>query len=632
MSTKKDKLIEEAQRLTLRGQLDKAIKAYEQVLSLDSSAINQRQKLAELLVKVGRTDDARAAFELIGKHYASNGFYLKAIAVYKQLQKLFPRDVAITLTLAELNEKHGLAGNALAEYKQVYDYYEKEAKMEDALKILDKMQNVDPQNINIKLKLAESYFQIGKTDESYAAFGRLALLLQERGDSGAFLKLNTRVQQLFPGRTEFVIEVLTDQVESGNAASAVPGIQSLLRINPNNKRVWDLILIAYKKLGQQQRVKVACQHYLKFFPDEINAQKGLLECLIAEKDVHEALALLDGFERNFIQLGAAPDLVVIFQELADIDPVNVKVLEGLVRVCEVTGDKERVKSLAPKLASLTSLTVDKTEKESAGTSSELMVQVEDIDRTETGFSGSVEDVDVVSLPGEPDDVLSAEEPLLDLDDVFARGEGEPDAFAEVAAPFADQEDEIEIEIDNDEEIGFDDVGAATGSDETGDNWLDAAGDIFDSITTAPSGVKFGSDLDVSDAQSHYDLGVAFKEMGLYDDAINELRQAASDPARSFECRVLQGVCLREKGDPVKAEGFMRSLLNPGLSLDDSSSIKYELALTCQALGKNDEAAALLADINDANPGFRDVSSRLDAAGVEASLDFSDEDLQGFDLK
>lgn len=180
MSSNKDKLIEEAQKFIQRGQLDKAVKIYTQILSLEPSAINLRQKLAELLVKAGQPDGARTEYETIGKHYASGGFYQKAIAVYKQVQKLFPGDIAITLTLAGLNEKHGLVGNALAEYKLACDYYERESNTAESLKILEKMQNVDPQNANIKSKLAEAYFHAGKKMESYALFGQLALLLLER--------------------------------------------------------------------------------------------------------------------------------------------------------------------------------------------------------------------------------------------------------------------------------------------------------------------------------------------------------------------------------------------------------------------------------------------------------------------
>lgn len=631
MSTRKEKLVEEAQRLSLRGQFDKAIKAYEQVLSLDASAINQRQKLAELLVKVGRNDEARAAFELIGKHYSSNGFYLKAIAVYKQLQKLFPGDISITLTLAELNWKHGLVGNALAEYKQLYDYYEKNSNMEDALNILDKMQSIDPQNVNIKLKLAELYFHIGKKDESYAVFGRLASLLQERGDNSAFSRLNTRIQQLFPEKSGFVLEVLTEQVRSGNTVSAIPGIQALLRSNPNDKRIWDLIVVAYKKLGQQQRVKIACQHYLKFFPDEIIAKKSLLECLIADKDVAGALILLDGYEGDFIQAGAASDLILIYQGLVKLDPVNATLLEGLKRVYEEVGDLDSAEALAPRLSSLNTLSKKKVREKPADVTLDQSLHAEDSTNTKMSSLGTLKAGQCDKDAGEPGAMFHHDETPTDLEDFSALDES--DSFMEEATTLLyDDEDDIEIEIDSDEDTEFDDVNALNSLDSLGDNWLESVGEMFDSIATSPRGVKFGSDFELSDAQSHYDLGVAFKEMGLYDDAINEFSQAASDPMRSFECRVLQGACLRDKGDSVKAEIFLRTLINPNLSLDESSSIKYELALTFQSLGKADEAAGLLAGIDAANPGFRDVRSRLDAVGVDNSLDFSDDDLQGFDLK
>lgn len=627
MSSKKDKLIEEAQRLILRGQLDKAIKAYEQILTIDASALNLRQKLADLLVKAGRYDEARAELEKIGKHYSSNGFYLKAIAVYKQVQKLFPTDITIALVLAGLNEKHGLVGNALAEYKQVYDYYEKASDTEEALKILDKMQAVDPQNVNIKFKLAESYFHAGKKDESYAVFGRLAALLQERGDNTAFSRLNARIQQLFPDKAEFMLEVLAEQVSSGNAANAITGIQSLLRSNPNDKRIWNLIVSAYRKLDQAPRVKVAYQHYLKFFPDELTAKQGLIDCLVAERDVKGALSLLELYEQDFMHAGAAADLVQIYKRLADIDPINVSLLEGLKRSYVASGDVDSSEELDHKLDSLNVLSIKKGKKTSLKDEPKAVVEHNDLGTIEAVSPELTETALEYEAVTDASSMLQYEETDTGVDDISALTQLEAIVGEDLQA-----EDDIEIEIEIDDDMEFDDVGAEGDIEVSGDNWLDSVGAIFDTIAVSPSGVRFGSDLDMSDAQSHYDLGVAFKEMGLFDDAINEFRQATADPARKVECLVLQGACLREKGDPGSAESFLRSLLKPGLSLEDTSAVKYELVLTCEALGKNEDAASLLAEIDVANPGFRDVRSRLDAAGIDNSLDFSEEDLKGFDLK
>jgi len=617
VSSKRDKLIEEAQRMTARGQLDKAVKAYEQLLALDPSAINQRQKLAELLVKTGRSDEARAEFFTIGNYYASNGFYLKAIAVFKKLQVMFPADIEITLNLARLNEKHGLAANALAEYKQVYEYFEKVANQEEALKILEKMQNVDMQNIGIRLKLAEAYFKAGKKDLSYAAFGRLATLLQERGDNAACNRINTRIQQLFPEKSEFMLEVLTEQVLGGKAASALNALQALLRSNPHDKRIWNLIVAAYRKTGQQQRLKAAYQLFIKFFPDELSARTGLAECLAAERDVTGTLECLEAFPPDLVDRQVAAGLVAVYQALELIDPVNIRILEGLQRAYLAAGDETAAANLDVKLSSLLSLSRGQGTGQPAGQADRKTAA-----QPEAGEQKSV---------GQP-----LTEAVYEAESVADAGAGQRSDLAvkpvEVLDLSGGDEDEIEIEVEVDEEGDFGELGPLElPAEETGEDWLNSVGRVFDAITTAPRSVKFGIDLDTSDAQSHYDLGVAFKEMGLYDEAISEFRHAAGDPARKVECLALQGACLREKGDVVTAESALRSLLKPGLALNDLCSIKYELALTCEAAFKGDEAAALLEEIDQACPGFRDVRSRLDAAGSEPTLDFSDEDLQGFEL-
>ena len=620
MSSKKDKLIEEAQKLAMRGQLDKAIKTYEQVIALDPAAINQRQRLAELLVKAGRIDGARGEFESIGKFYAGNGFYLKAIAVYKKLQVMFSGDISITLTLASLNEKHGLVANALAEYKQVYDYYEKNDNQAEAFKILEKMDSVDQKNVGIKLKLAEAYYQAGNKDESYSIFGRLASLLQERCDTEGLNKLNARIKQLFPEKSEFMIEVLAEQIQ-GDAASAVNAVnslQALLRITPEDQRLWELIIEAFRRLNQPQRVKVAFQHYIKFFPNVLSVQKGLIECLVAEKDVQSALEMLDLYEQNFIIGRAAVDLLSIYQALELVDPINVRILQGLKRSYLAAGDEENAEAIGNKIDSLQSFSAKEVEPVPEHSFADLDSEItEDFEKTEE-FSFDETESFEEELSGKPAESILQEENVL-----FA----EPREF-----DFSDSE-EIEIEVDIDSESSFATLDEEVEPESVFEVDLhDSADDVFDSFATSPRMVKFGSDVDLSDTETHYDLGVAFKEMGLFDEAISEFRQAAFDPDRKVACFVLQGSCLREKGDFASAESVLRSLLKPGLSLEDTCMIKYDLSLTCSAQGNKDEAAELLAEIEAANPGFRDVRSRLDATDISTSLDFSDEDLQGFDLK
>lgn len=590
VAPKKDKFIEEAQKLALRGQYDKAAKLYEQAMALEPSNINLRQKMAELLIKGNRLEDARKEFEIVGKHFAANGFYLKSIAVYKQLQKLFPADISLSITLAELNDKHGLTANAIAEYKLVYDYYHKAGDTAEMIKTLDKMQSVDSGNVAIKIKLAETLFQNDRKDEAYALFSKTAALLQENGDNVTLSRLNERIQELFPEKTEFVLETLAEQVRSGNAAKAVAGLQGLLRSNTGDKRVWDLVIEAYQRLDQPQRVRIAYQHYLKYFPNDPTPMSGLISCCAGDGDTAAALELLERFEPQLYSAGRLDDLEKIYRTLDAADPINTRVLEGLVKVSRAAGKTDELESFASRLRSLSGVagsppadSADSAETESA-----------EIEPPELHDAGD-------------DTLIAAEEPAPD-------------------------DEEIEIEIDIDIDADFEPGAEDSGEDADGDDWPDSADELFDSITTAPRGVRFGNEMDSSDAQSHFDLGLAFREMGLYDEAINEFRQASSDTSRRRECLIMQGACLRERGQHDAAITILKGLLKPGLSREDSSAVKYELALTHEAAGNSDQATQLFNEIDSSTPGFRDVSSRLNAANPEDSLDFSDEDLKDFDLK
>ena len=620
MSTKKDKQIEEAQKFIQRGQLDKAVKAYVQVLSLEPSAINLRQKLAELLVKAEQPDRARTEYEAVGKHYASSGFYLKAIAVYKQVQKLFPGDIATTLTLAGLNEKHGLVGNALAEYKLAYDYYERESNTVESLNILEKMQNIDPQNANIKFKLAEAYFHAGNKEGSYALFRQLALLLQARGESGPFADLNTRIQQLFPEKTEFVIEVLANQLEEGNVAKALSGLQALLRNNPKDKKVWELIILAYRRLELPQQLLGVYQHFMRYFPDEVSAKTGLIACHADQKDIKGALALLDRFEQNVISSGASGELVAIYRSLADLDPINSRILEGYRKACVAAGLLDETVQLEPRTHALKEpLSKDEplpTPPEQSGGTEDFLAEGEHAPAA-SALSDNLAGMDAgVYMPEKT-------EPAAEIAAAVA-------VEAEGVVETLPDEEEIEIEVDNDD-FSFEGP-SAEGENGGAPDWgcPEAFGDVTDLISSSPRSVRFGSSLDGSDAQSHYDLGVAFKEMGLYDEAINEFQQATGDPARRMECLALQAACLRERGDLDAAEGVLNALMKSGLSLDDACSVKYELALVLEAQGLDEKASALMAEIDAVNAGFRDVHARLKNAG--GPLDFSDEELQDFELK
>ena len=331
--SKKDKLLTDAQKLLQKGQTDKAISCFQDALVVDPGDLRVRQRLAELLAKSRRVDDARKELETVGRNLTANGFYLKAIAVYKQIEKLFPEDIGVALTLASLNEKHGLSANAMAEYKRAYDHYETLQNHVEALKALEAMQRIDAHNPNIKLKYAEVLFQQGKLEESQEAFRSLGLLLVERRDDAAFGRLAMRISQLFPDKSDFTCSVIEQKINDGSAEQAAAVLQSLIKADPRRLLAWRLLLMAYRTLGNTNRLKTICQHCIKLFPAELFPREQLIRCLLEEQDAEAALAALDDSEQLFLTAGAAGVMREFSLAVNDMQPNNIRILKVFPRIC-----------------------------------------------------------------------------------------------------------------------------------------------------------------------------------------------------------------------------------------------------------------------------------------------------------
>jgi pilus assembly protein FimV len=122
-----------------------------------------------------------------------------------------------------------------------------------------------------------------------------------------------------------------------------------------------------------------------------------------------------------------------------------------------------------------------------------------------------------------------------------------------------------------------------------------------------------------DPETHYNLGIAFKEMGLLDEAIGELQKVchAVDRGATFS-QPIQALtwlaqCLVDKGAPEAAvRWYQKALQLPGLDPGSRCSIYYDLGAAYQAAGDNKSALTNFMEVYGSNIDFRDVASRIKA--------------------
>jgi len=114
-----------------------------------------------------------------------------------------------------------------------------------------------------------------------------------------------------------------------------------------------------------------------------------------------------------------------------------------------------------------------------------------------------------------------------------------------------------------------------------------------------------------DYSTHYNLGIAYKEMELLDEAIGEFQIAARSPQYTVECCSMLGLCFRQKSMPELAEKwYRRGIEAPGFSEDAYIGLKYDLAETLQEEGNEDEALIIYKEVYAVNANHRDVAKKI----------------------
>jgi len=131
-------------------------------------------------------------------------------------------------------------------------------------------------------------------------------------------------------------------------------------------------------------------------------------------------------------------------------------------------------------------------------------------------------------------------------------------------------------------------------------------DLFDSFKQGIQG-----QVAKDDYETHYNLGVAYHEMGLYEDAIEELQIACMDPGLQYDAYFLMGSCARDLERPeIALKCYEKVLELEGLDREQRRGIRYEQALTLRATGQDEQALQIFQEIREEGNDYRDTEQQI----------------------
>src|ERR1700752_804476 len=244
----KQKVLANAEKYVQQGKLQNAISEYEKVLKNDPKDLTVNNTVGDLYSRIGESDKSTECFKSVGDAYASQGFTVKAIAMYKKICKLKP-SLESLLKLAELYTQQGLFNYARAQYLQVAEEFLKAGELENAVRIFQKILEMDPENSSMRVKLAEVYIRLGKKTEAWQIFSAAAESLRSRGSRSGAEEILQRMLTLDPGNSYALLLRGRNALEAGDAAAAIPFFEKVADIDNHPDGLRDL-LKAYLQTGR----------------------------------------------------------------------------------------------------------------------------------------------------------------------------------------------------------------------------------------------------------------------------------------------------------------------------------------------------------------------------------------------
>ncbi len=561
-----------------KGNLEKAIKYYKNILEINSEDPSIPKEIGSLYNKIGDRVKAIEFYWKALEQYRDSEYYQSATAIAQMLLRLEEDELQVKQVLASLYEKQGLLGDAANAYEKVAELYRKEGDIEGVLESFEKIVDLTPRKASIRLKLAEIYENQGKISGAISELKEVRNIYKEQGrveeveDIESRIKLLTQKGGKVKGNEEVVLEHEMVDFGVGEKKTQAEILDESEIISPEEVKeslsqdTEELFTLEENEDGGIELSKGIVRGIEEPEAEDIeesiaswNDWVNLAELYESIGSVHEAIKYYNKAGKAQFNRKKFDKAFKIYEEIAGIDINSIMPRQKMVQCALKLNSRE--KTCEAYISLYECLNMKGASKEANKVlekakkiypNSPLLKKILGEKKEAYGKGRKVESIDF--------DKLFEEEVA-----------GEKEAV------------ELETEL--------------TPS-------LDRLIEEFKK--------KAEEELLVSDYSAHYDLGITYKEMGLIKEAIEEFEKSIKGKSWRLKSLEMIGHCYEELGDFEEAEKIYKLVLSSSeYGEDEKIAFAYHLGniysqekLFAKALNEYKRVARIV-------PDFADVEERIE---------------------
>ena len=603
-----------------RGDTRGALQAKVRLGSLDPEDYDGRMAAASARIEMGDVAGAHRDLKEIASELADKGRHADAIEVLREAAKLNPDDEEIREKLLDVYFAAGdfvrarECATSVEQFRLLAAALEGQDRTDEALDTLRQASSQNPYDTDLKAELARTFVARGDivTAAEY-------LTLETAGDDPELLLTVADIQlrgELFEDGMAIVRRLLEQDVSRRDKIAEL-GWRVAEQNSEAGFRVVELAADTAVAQGDWPAAAAALQEFVTRVPNHISALMRLVEICVdggLEATMFAAQAQLAD---AYIEAGAAVEARFIAEDLVAREPWEKANIERFRRALVLLGEPDPDARIAERLSGETPFTTtdltlgDALFDEPEPDPEEVAAAERAAEQAEADLLAEAAMADEppsrrpkpVPLPRRKEDShhfqLSAN--AIDLDSIL----GEMDAPEPPSSATAHAESE-DVEVDL--SIAFDAVqpGPAPAAPAPAEKPADL-NDVFGNLREQAS-KRAGGD----EAEKDYRRGLALREAGDFDGAVQALQAASRSPRLRFVTAALAGRILLEQGTTNEAlEWLERAAQAPAPTADEGHALLYDLAGILEQQGESARALAISLELQADAGAYKDVAERID---------------------